>query len=151
MFFGIRHSGNKTKAVYLVRTRALVLFMFSCLRSSPFLFCKHLVNFDVIGKYLVTKKFVPLVSSPRQPKLRGPTGNLNCTLFLLLLVLGQIYSRMYSNICSSGGAQGALRGSSREGQRNLLPQGYCAPATRSRRRSIINALMCTSYLLRLSS
>ena len=82
MFFGIRHSGNKTKAVYLVRTRALVLFMFSCLRSSPFLFCKHLVNFDVIGKYLVINKLIPLVSSPRQPKLRGSAGNQNCTLFL---------------------------------------------------------------------
>ena len=94
MFFGIRHSGNKTKAVYLVRTRALVLFMFSCLRSSPFLFCKHLVNFDVIGKYLVINKLIPLVSSPRQPKFRGLGGDLNCTLILLLLVLGHTFAHI---------------------------------------------------------
>ena len=126
----------------------IYVFLFALV---AFLFCKHLVNFDVLDKYLGTKKFIPLVSSPRQPKLRGSASNLNCTLFLLLLVLGQIYSRMYSNIFTSGGVPGALRGSSRGGQRNLLPQGYCAPATRSRRRSNSNALMCTSYLLHLSS
>ena len=52
-----------------------------CLRWSPFFVSKHLVNVVVTGKYLVTKKFIPLVSS-RQPKLRGSGGNLNCTLFL---------------------------------------------------------------------
>ena len=53
-----------------------------CLRWSPFFVSKHVVNVDVTGKHLVTKKFIPLVSSPRQPKLRGSAGNQNCTLFL---------------------------------------------------------------------
>ena len=69
----------------------IYVFLFALV---AFLFCKHLVNFDVLDKYLGTKKFIPLVSSPRQPKFRGLGGDLNCTLILLLLVLGHIFAHI---------------------------------------------------------
>ena len=47
-----------------------------------------------VGKYVVTKQFIPLVYSPRQPKLRRSGGNSNCTLCFLLLVLGHIFAHV---------------------------------------------------------